>query len=393
MSGTIDVVLGGTSTPIDSEVFELLFDNSVVRAYKGYTKAQSSGHITFGVLVKLARQAEIPYPLFFAPLDVVAAQVNLKTQKLLQGVKKTTFSLNCRSTVELADVELIVKDLARKQGLVKKLDSGLRRNPIVGMLTKSRGSAEHDACALLSALGVTTEAIQATKNKARAAELLITHLEANHILVSQSVNGYMPQTLSKAKFSGLTVKDTKVPYIFLTGGSHGEEEEPVGRQVFTLCLLAVLVARRLFVPVTMDARRIKSAPRPEYEIVAEMLMPATQFLQRSLSSLEEIGAAAEQFKVTPSAVVVRAAHLKRLDRGVADAYLAELARAFAARPKSRAGTPKAVTAIRKYNGREFSVRMLDALDSGRMTPNEFCQVACANRIKTSDIPDFRAALK
>lgn len=260
MSGTIDVVLGGTSTPIDSEVFELLFDNSVVRAYRGYTKAQSSGHITFGVLVKLARQAEIPYPLFFAPLDVVAAQVNLKTQKLLQGVKKTTFSLNCRSTVELADVELIVKDLARKQGLVKKLDSGLRRNPIVGMLTKSWGSAEHDAGALLSALGVTTEAIQATKNKARAAELLITHLEANHILVSQSVNGYMPQTLSKAKFSGLTVKDTKVPYIFLTGGSHGEEEEPVGRQVFTLCLLAVLVARRLFVPVTMDARRIDPFP-------------------------------------------------------------------------------------------------------------------------------------
>jgi len=393
MSGTIDVTLGGTSTPIDSGVFELLFDNSVVRAYKGYTNAQSSGQIAFGDLVTLARKAEIPYPLFFAPLAVVAAQVDLKTRKLLQGVKKTTFSLNSRATVELADVELIVKDLVRKQELVKKHDPTLRRNPIVGMLTRSQGSPERDAAALLSELGLTTDAIHATKNKTQAAELLITRLEASHILVSRSVNGYMPQTLSKAKFSGLTVKDTKVPYIFLTGGSHGEDEEPVGRQVFTLSLLAVLVARRLFVPVTMNARRIKAAPHPEYSIVAEMLMPSAQLRHCSLSSLDEIDALAERFKVTPSAVVVRAAHLGLLDRVVADAHLSELARAFAARPKSQARTPRAPNAIRKYNGREFSLRMVDALDRGRMTPREFCQLACANRIKVADIPDFRSALK
>jgi hypothetical protein len=394
MSGTTSVTLGGAATSIDAEVFQMLFDNSVVRNYKGYTNAQSSGEIAFGELVALARKAEIPYPLFFAPMAVVAEQVNLKTQKLLQGVKKTTFSLNSRATVELADVELIVKDLLRKQELVKKYDPSLQRNPVVGMLTRSQGSPERDACALLSALDLTTDAIHGCKNKSQAVELLITHLEASHILVSRSVNGYMPQTLTKAKtkFSGLTAKDAKVPYIFLAGGSHGEDEEPVGRQVFTLCLLAVLVARRLFVPVTMNARRIKAAPRPEYSIVAEMLMPSAQLRRCSLSSLDEIEAVAERFKVTPSAVVVRAAHLRLLDRAVADHRLTELARAFAGRPKPPARTPKAVNAIRKYNGREFSVRMLDALDRNLMTPKEFCQLACANRIKAADIPDFRGAL-
>lgn len=89
-------------------------------------------------LLKLARKAHIPYPLFFAPKCVAAAQVELKTQKLLQGVKKGTYSLNSRAAVDLADIELIVKDLTRKQELVKKFDPSLGRNPIVGMLKKSR---------------------------------------------------------------------------------------------------------------------------------------------------------------------------------------------------------------------------------------------------------------
>lgn len=386
------ITLGGETIDIDAEVFELLFDNSSVRSYKGYTAAMETGEIAFSELLKLARKAHIPYPLFFAPKPVAAAQVELKTQKLLQGVKKGTYSLNSRAAVDLADIELIVKDLTRKQELVKKFDPSLGRNPVVGMLKKSRESPQRDAHALLSALGLTTATIHAARSKEAAVELLIAHLEAAHILVSRSVNGFMPQTLSKAKFSGLTVKDAKVPYVFLTGGSHGEAEEPAGRQVFTLALLAVLVARRVFMPVTMDARSITATPRQEYSIVAEMLMPSPLLRAASLSSLDEITEVGEKFKVTPSAIVVRAAHLNILDRDTANHLLAELGKAFASRPKREARSPKPVNAVRKYNGREFSVRMLDALDSDRLTPREFCQVACANKIKITDIPEFRSAL-
>lgn len=387
------VTLVGETIDIDAGVFELLFDNSSVRRYKGYTTAIETGEIAFSELLKLAHKAHIPYPLFFAPKPVAAAQVELKTQKLLQGVKKGTYSLNSRATVDVADIELIVEDLTRKQELVKKFDPSLGRNPIVGMLKKSKGSPQRDAHALLSALGLTTTAIHAAKTKPAAVELLITHLEGAHILVSRSVNGFMPQTLSKATFSGLTVRDAKVPYIFLTGGSHGEAEEPAGRQVFTLALLAVLVARRVFMPVTMDARSITATPRQEYSIVAEMLMPSPLLRAASLSSLDEITEVSDKFKVTPSAIVVRAVHLGILDKGTADNLLAELARAFASRPKTEARSPKPVNAIRKYNGREFSVRMIDALDSGRLTPREFCKVACANNIGITDIPEFRGALK
>jgi hypothetical protein len=48
----------------------------------------------------------------------------------------------------------------------------------------------------------------------------------------------------------MTVKDSKVSYIFLASGDEGEKTEPAGRKVFELTLLAVLVARATSATVT-----------------------------------------------------------------------------------------------------------------------------------------------
>ena len=53
----------------------------------------------------------------------------------------------------------------------------------------------------------------------------------------------------------MCVRDQKVPYLFLTGGDSGDNPEPIGRQIFTLALLAVFVARGKFAPVTYDDTR------------------------------------------------------------------------------------------------------------------------------------------
>jgi len=43
----------------------------------------------------------------------------------LASVSKNTFSIGSRARVELRDVELIVKDLIRKQGLLRRHDATL----------------------------------------------------------------------------------------------------------------------------------------------------------------------------------------------------------------------------------------------------------------------------
>jgi hypothetical protein len=388
----IDVLLDGTAVSIDEAVFTTLLDNSVAGTYADYEKVLRTRSIPFAALVSLARKGDIPYSLFFAPLPLVEAQVATKTKKLLAGVSKDTFQIGSRAKVELRDVELIIKDLIRKQELLKRHDDTLARNRIVGMLRRPGASEDTDAAKLMSALGLSHEAVRACRTKEKALDLMIERLEANQVLVSRSVQHYMPQRLTHVRFSGLTIRDTKVPFIFLAGGDHGDHQEPVGRTVFTLALMSVLVARRVFAPVTWDGESAGTGLGREYDIAGAMLMPADQF--RGIgTSLDDMKAAADEWKVTPSAVTVRAMRLGLISGEAARSHLDQLRAEFGKRSTKGGRSPiKPENAVRKYNGRELSSRMLAALDAGRISPGEFCRAVCLNKLTPSQIPDLRKAL-
>lgn len=389
---SIEVLIHGVSVPIDRAVFSALLENSIASTYVAYDKALASGTIDFTDLVALARHGEIPYALFFAPLSLVQTQVAAKTDKLLAGQTKDTFSVNSRDVVNMRDIELIVKDLLRKQELLKKHDPTLTKNRIIGLLAKPGRSVKADAEKLMGVLGITHAALHSARTKDAALAYLIGRLEANQILVSQSSRTVMPQRIT-VKFSGMTVKDNKVPYVFLAGGEAGDYQEPDGRRIFTLTLLSVLVARKIFAPVTYDGSTIGSDVGREYDIVGEILMPAARVRGHDFRSLDAVKEAADEFKVTASAMAVRAMRLKLISGAAATDYLGELKQEYERRPKSPMRSPKVVNAIRNYNGRELSVRMLDALDSRKLSPRDFCRSVCLNKIKPAEIGEFRLALR
>lgn len=389
----IDVLLGRDTVPIDETVFTTLLDNSVAGTYKGYERALEAGNIRFTDLVDLARKGEIPYSLFFAPLALVREQVNKKTEKLLAGVSRKTFSIGSRSRVELRDVELIVKDLIRKQQLVRTHDTSLKRNKIVGLLRSGGSSVDADAARLMSAIGLSHERLRTCRTKAKALELMIDCLEANQVLVSRSVPRYMPQRLTHVKFSGMAIRDNKVPFIFLAGGDHGDDQEPVGRTIFTLALMTVLVARRIFAPMTWDGGSTETEPGRVYDIAGAMLMPAERIMEVSPTSLDDMKTASEEFKVTPSAATVRAMRLGMISGETASNYLDQLREDYRSLPKD--GPRNQIlpeNAVRRYNGRELTRRMLDALDSTGISPGEFCRAVCLNRLRPTQIDDLRRAL-
>lgn len=382
----INVLIDGDSVPIDHDVFVVLLENSVASEYVDYQRALDKGSIKFEKLVWLARKGEIPYSLFFAPIDLVRAQVATKTRKLLEGISKDTFSVNSRETVELRRIELIVKDLLRKQALLKQHDTTLTQNKLVGLLGRPGTTVEEDAATLMEAVGLTRVDVLAAKNKEAALDLLIELLESNQILVARSVQNYMPQRL-KVKFSGMAIKDKKVPYIFLA--NEPDAEELYGRQVFTLALLTVLIAHKKFMPVKYSSTVTGAAPGREYQIVEQMLMPVDE-MRLPLATLDEIEAAATLLKVTPSAITVRALHLKLLDFETADAHLTELRQRHANRSKRGGRSPLPPRAVKKYAGRELVSRMLDALDAGKVKPAHFCRVVCCGMLKPAQLGELRA---
>lgn len=391
---SIDIFLGQTAVPIDEAVFITLLDNSVAGTYRGYDRAVETGGIKFAELVDLARNGDIPYSLFFAPLTLVRSQVDKKTEKLLAGVSRDTFSIGSRAKVELRDVELIVKDLIRKQQLVRKHDTTLKRNKIVGILRNRVSSTDADAATLMSAIGLSHEALRTCRTRERALNLIIECLESNQVLVSRSVQHYMPQRLTHVKFSGMSIRDNKVPYIFLAGGDHGDDQEPVGRTIFTLVLMTVLVARRIFAPMTWNGGNTETGPGREYDIAGAILMPKKRMKELSPTSVDEMKLASDEFKVTASAVTVRAMRLGMISGETANKHLEQLRGEFRSLPK---GGPRnqirPEKAVRKYNGRELTARMLHALDSGSISPGEFRRSICLNHLKASRIDDLRQALE
>ncbi|WP_417540454.1 hypothetical protein [Microbacterium maritypicum] len=393
-AATLEVIVGSDRVAIERSVFVELLDNSVVNSRAPYLHALERGEIHYPDLVSLARRAEIPHPLFFAPPAVAQAQVAAKTEKLLQGVAPDTFTVNTRTEVRLRDVELIIKHLLRKQDLAKKHDPTLEKNKIIGLLRRPRETVREDAEALIDALGIDRAVIRAARTKEAARDLIIERLESHQILVSQSVRGFMPQILDGVHFSGMTVRDSKVPYIFLAGGDHGDFQEPAGRQIFTLMLMAVLVARGVFAPVSFDASSTAPDAGREYDIVGEILMPEDEFRSAKFSSLEKVKSMADTLKVTPSAIAVRAMRLGQLRIETALDHLGKLETEFRARPKpGPRSQPKPVNAIRKYSGRALASRMLRAVDERRLSEREFCRVVCLNRITAAELDDLKAALR
>lgn len=390
----INVTLNRVATPVDRRVFEALFEQSVVRSYAPVTKALESGSISFKDLVDHARKAEIPYPLFFAPHEVVEEQLRIKQERLLKGFSsKREFSMNSRNHVDLAQVELIVKNIQFKQDWMRK-DKSLERNRIVGLIKKSKASVREDAAKLMAALSLDPMDLRGTKKKEDALGLLVDKLEAQNVLVAQSAKDHMPQLLPKGKvFSGMTVKDSKVPFIFIASGDEGETFEPTGRRIFTLTLLAVLVARGRFATVTYNGHTTDDTSNREYEITAEILMPEADFRRADLSDLNAVRAASDVFKVTPSAVVMRAQRLKLFTRDEADRHLTDLRAAFEKLEKTPRNSMLPMNALKKFNGHECSRRMLALYDSRTIGTNDFCRVMFSNAYRSNRaINDYRAAL-
>lgn len=388
---TIKVTLDRDVVPISREVFAALFEQSVVHDYAPIQKALQSGTMPFRELVRMARKAEIPYPLFFAPPDVVDEQLRMKSQALMVGFnKKTEFAMNSRSGVRIYEVELIVKDLLRKQEYLKT-DKMLAKNAIVNCLKRPGTSVRADAVKLRGLLNLAPHELRNTKGKGEALALLIEKLEAQHVLVAQSAKNYMPQQMPKgARFSGMTIKDNKVPYIFIASGDEGEKYEPAGRRVFTLTLLAVLIARGIFATVSYKDHTKDETTFREWEIAAEILMPSVDFKRADLSTLDAVRTTSEVFKVTPSAVVMRARRLGLLGKEEADRYLEELRVAYERGGDPPRRGPKGLKALRKYNGMECSRRMLAIYDAQGISRGDFCRVMFSNKFRgTQSIDSYR----
>ena len=388
---SISLRIGRDTVQIDIDIYRSLFDNSVVHRYKKYEDTLAKKSILFADLATLSRKADIPYALFFAPKAVVKKNVDRKNKELLQGVTKSTFSLNSRGSIELRDIELIVKDLLRKQGLLKTYKK-VGDNKLLGCIRGSRLSVVGQADIVRGITSIDNSAMRSMSKK-RTLDYLIYLLENQNVFVSQSSRFFMPQLIhDSTTFSGVCIRDRKFPFVFLNNKDELKSFEPEGRKIFTLTLLAVCVAKAKFSPISYNDQSKNLIVDNLYRVTEELLMPEGSVRRITITSLNDLKSESDLFSVTPSALLMRLQRFKLLDAPTIREYRSTLKDEFNKASPRKARTPKAVNGFKKYNGPAYSKAVLELVDNGRITKREARRVLMQNKESIGFLEEYRMNL-
>ncbi len=377
---------------INKSVYTLLFDNSSVHSLAPYQRSLAESRISFAELSRLARKADIPYALFFGDLKMAESNLKRKNDILLGGVSKGTFSVNSRGNIELRDIELIVKDLLRKQSVIKKYTKH-PDNPIVGKLKNSKLNLDKQADIARQLIGLDLNYLH-KHGKITSFDYLVSIFEASGVYISQSSRTFMPQNIqNNIRFSGICIRDKKIPFIFLNSKDDTDSFEPAGRKIFTLILLFVCLLKGNFKPLTYNDQSSERIEDSHYLLAEEILLPSNSIGSAVLKDINDLKNRAQAHSVTPSAFLMRLRHMGIITDESASNYGDTLKAEFEARTKQSGGQPvPAAKGFKKYNGTACSKAIINLVDQTILSKGEARKILFQNKQKTSFLEDFRNIL-
>ncbi|HEY1019267.1 MAG TPA: hypothetical protein VGE25_09730 [Sediminibacterium sp.] len=367
---------------IDKEVFTNLLDIPYVQEYAAYQKAISSNTIKLRELKELAERAEVPYPLLFAPLDVVQKQIDDNEQELEKKMAtKDEIILNFRGRMKNGDIALIVKDIGRKQmflknHVLKKHDENL----YVGIINKwiSEG-VRTDQIATKIREYFLIDLLEFRKySKEKALMYLRDKIESKNIFISVSSFRYMPQVISREiALSGFGVKDKHFPFIFLNTREGDEKPliiESEGRQIFTLISMLVSIGQNIFVLSSKKGQTKAQENKKIYSLAAEVLIPNNELKEVQLENLEKLKEKAHFFKVTPRMLLTCLLDAKRIELVNYQRFVSTLDAELSKMGKQQGRLAKPTTGYRKYNGEKFSREVVKAFNAGNVSKEDFKKI-------------------
>ena len=368
------VALNSKYVYIRKDVFEALFENSHVYYKSSYRKALDDNRIKFRVLQDLSREAGIPYSLFFAPMEKVEANIKQSNENIFKGVQDVPIAIASRGDIKIRDVNLIIKDIQKRQQLMARNHREIGPNVIINL--RQHEDISEFAKLIIKTLGLDMDKFRSYATKRAAYEYLVTTLEYKNIIISRSRRGYMPQTIKNGlNFSGFAVRHKKYPAIFLHSKDEDNISDPAGRRIFTIILLLTYMANKRFAIVSYNQSTKEPTRNIEYIIAEEILMPESAISGIRLSNLDELNEIADAFKVTPSMALVRLRRLSCISDETFEKLLETLNNKWqeASSQKSNfkfGDKTKEATKVITYNGRLFTLEVINLLRAGKLSPGD-----------------------
>lgn len=355
---------------VPKEVYCLLFDHTVARRRDPYLVSIQENSIRYSDLKNLCKAAEIPYPLLLAPIDVIEREIAKFEKMVFYGVSKSELALSSRGNVKLADISLILKDLTRKQSLLRKHVAS--DNTFPDYFKRRKLDITEKVYELSELTGYRAQDV-ATLSKEATFNHLRGLLAEKNIYVSLYMHNFCPQQISpNLKFSGICIKDKKCPYIFVRAGDENSAVELWGRRLFTLALLLACMCNGKFGTVSLDGRSRDLIDDNQYMLAEELLMPSCQLLEKKVASILDIKELSDTFSTSPSAMVMRLFRLKIISDDEKNAYLDILNEDYTKLISQKDGgrRPSVEKAVTQYNSPRLVKTVTDLVISGGMSERD-----------------------
>ena len=368
------VVLDTKYVYIPKIVFEMLFENSHIYYRQDYKKALDDNKIRFNKLRELSREAGIPYSLFFAPPEKVEEAIKRNNEIIFDGVQDVPVAISSRGDVRVRDVNLIIKDIQKRQQFMAKNHRETEANPINNI--RQEQEISEAAKTIIDALELDMDKFRKYKSKESAYNYLVTCLEQKNILVSRSRIGVMPQTIKRGlNFSGFSVRHKKYPAIFLHSRDEDHISDPAGRRIFTVFLLLACMANKRFTTVSYNQNVREPAQNIEYMVAEETLMPREMIYGISIKDMEELDSLAKAFKVTPSMALVRLKRIECIDEDLFEELFKSIENKWRIDSKKESGkgyifNAKDTTRVITYNGKLYTSEVMSLLKTGKIGIND-----------------------
>lgn len=354
--------------------------------------ALASGEISKAALQQEARTLFIPWQMFLLTRENLRRQ--LRKIESHRKDKLRVAKLSSRPGADGPTSNRLIDRYIRSQTFL--VSSGdYARNTYAGML---KGKSVLEAVDTIATyFEIDREHFWTRSTKESALEYLVRQIEHHQINVAlgSSESRLVPSSknhrLLYRNISGFCLRDVHVPFIFVNMNL-SDDEEPVGRRIYTLVYLVVLVGLNVFT-VTRDwrpGRTPSGSQRPywrlAHDIASEFLLPKADIdpYRRQRITAEVVREISSKHKLTPTATLFRLWKERCITKEEKDA----LTQPWVRRP-SKARSPHIDTAVRKLNGALVYAAVNSAYALRRITQNQ-AQYILFGRITRRTWREFRA---
>ena len=356
---------------VNATTFQLAFRYTAGCVNDIYLNAIETGLISMTKLIELCERSEIPYPILLMPYEDVKLQVEEYCRIIFSGVGKNNVSIASRGNIELGVISPLLKDIARKQQVLKKIKDCPTPSQIVSFLIRNKGAnncPEEQVNMLRRMIGYDVDEVFALSKQATF-EYFSELLAKQNVCVSLYSHGLTPRLMCCDDFRGIVMKDKKFPFLFIkSSGAHSVDLW--GVHIFTLAVLTLCLALNKSGAVLIGDEDAVIDDVGSYlmSLAEEFLMPKKSFVSLNDLGIADIKRLANRYSVTPSAMCMRLWHIGAIDKATKTDIMDSLEESFREYKRSSHNYANRITErdVIKYNGSLLTRSVVGAYHRGSL---------------------------